>query len=88
MPRSECVCSQESFYVAFEEKEKKPAKSLHLISIQHVQQPSTSTHTTIRSCRVGSFDPTTLLEIAVSLEYKLAYSYHLFIIYHFAAVIL
>ena len=52
VPHSECVCSQESFSVAFEEKEKKPAKSSHLISIQHVQQP-TYTHTTIWSCRIG-----------------------------------
>ena len=34
-------------------EKKKPSKTLHLISIRHVQQPSTSTHTTIRSCRVS-----------------------------------
>ena len=34
-------------------KKEKRAKALYLISIQRVEQPSTSAHTTIRSCRVS-----------------------------------
>ena len=33
-------------------RKKMRTKSLHLISIQHVEQPSTSTHATFRSFRV------------------------------------
>ena len=35
------------------ERQKILKKSLYLISIRHMQQPSTSTHTNIRSCLVG-----------------------------------
>ena len=50
-----------------EEKEKTYKVISYFIGIRHVQQPSTSTHTTNRSCRVGlNFDPTTLTEITVN----------------------
>ena len=53
IPLKFTVASIICFYVPEEKENKNPAKSLHLISIQHMQQPSTSTHTVIRSRRLG-----------------------------------